>query len=384
MATPIDAIGGDPSVLRRINLHAVLRVLHSGGVHTITGLTELAHLSRPTTKQAIDDLVAAGWAVPIEPPDGPRAIGRPPQSFRFRPDAAHVLAADLGGFKALVVVTDLAGTEVARVHRDLEPEWAPDRRLAALGEAADEALAAIKGKAPVSDAVVATPGTVDHDGVIVYNTVMPGWLGQNPAAWLEARLGIETTGATDIAMAALAEKWRGVAQDHDDVVYLHVGRRIGAAALIGGRPHLGAHGASPQFGLWRGQTWRPDYRDLLRLDDDGSGAPELFAAAAEGDKDARARVATFADELVAGAIPMIVAFDPELLVIGGGVSQAGEGIAGPVRERVQQETPFAPRVVVSALGADAVVEGSVRLALDHAEERVFRDAAPVGLTGTNA
>lgn len=116
---------GDSSALRRMNLQSVFRVLHSGGVHTITELTELAQLSRPTTRQAVDDLVASGWVVTAEAQRESASVGRPAQAFEFRPDAGFVLGADIGAAKAVVLISDLEGRVVARARATLSPTSHP-------------------------------------------------------------------------------------------------------------------------------------------------------------------------------------------------------------------------------------------------------------------
>lgn len=374
MSNEESVYGGDPSVLRRLNLEAVLRVLHAGGTHTITELAQRSRVSRPTAKQAVDDLVATGWAV-TAPTRVQVAIGRPAQGFEFRPTAGHVLGADIGAHKILVLIADLRGQIVARSRKRAEPDWSPQHRLDVLDLAVEEALAALPpGTGPVQHATLTTPGTVDEGGTIVYNTVMPHWVGTNPAARLRrSHPDIEITTIDDTPMAALAEHWVGAARGIDDVFYLHLGRRPGAAVLIGGRPHLGYHRAAPQVGLWKATPWRSDYSSLLRLSDDSvdSGAPELFAAAAEGNADAIRRIETFAEEIVAGAIPFIIAVDPQVVVVGGGLSAAGEAIVGPVRACIAGETQFMPEVIASSLGDEAPALGAVRTALDAAEERLF-------------
>ncbi len=371
---------GDSSALRRMNLQSVFRVLHSGGVHTITELTELAQLSRPTTRQAVDDLVASGWVVTAEAQRESASVGRPAQAFEFRPDAGFVLGADIGAAKAVVLISDLEGRVVARARATLSPDLAPEERLEVLGKTIDEAVSAFdRPIESISHAVIGTPGTVNREGEVIWGRAMPGWVGQNPARWVEDRYPIQAQCVSDMPMAALAEHWVGAATHSEAVVYVHVGRRLGAAALVDGRPHYGFHGAATQIGLWRATPWREDYDDLLEPGGAGAtgDASALFAKAERGDEDARSRVDALADELVAGLLPMVIAMDPELLVIGGGVSRAGEGIAAPVRSRFREETPFAPDVVCSSLGDEAVALGALRAALDAAEERLFAELAPV-------
>lgn len=367
--------GGDISALRQFNLRAVMRVLHAGGEYTISELARAAQLSRPTTTQAVDDLVAVGWVATAQQggPQG-RKLGRPAQVFEFRPEAGYVLGADVGAHKIVVLVGDLRGTVLARARRTVDPAWPAVRRLEALGEAIDDALAGFgPGASTITDGAIATVGSVNANGEVIYNTGMPGWQGQNPAEWLTRRYGMRARAANDMNMSALAEHWRGAAQNAHDVVYLHAGRRLGTGLLIGGRPHIGHHSVAAQIGLWRGLSWKQDYDDLMRP---FGSAAEVFAAAAQGDEGAKAKIEEFAQDMCQGLAPIIVTLDPELVVIGGGVSAAGEAIAEPLRRRLNEETLYPPRVVCSTLGDESVAIGALRLALDSAEERMFADLAP--------
>ncbi len=367
--------GGDISALRRLNLQAVLRVLHSGGRFTISELAHAAQLSRPTTTQAVEDLVAVGW---VEASQGgssvPGRMGRPAQVFGFRPEAGYVLGADVGAHKVAVLIGDLNGTVLARARRDVDPKWSPELRLGALGDVVDEALTRFApGAAAISDAAIATVGRLGADGGVIFCSAIPGWQGQNPARWLSERYGFFARGANDMNMSALAEHWRGAAQDAHEVVYLHAGRRLGTGLLIGGRPHLGHHAVAAEIGFWRGLQWKSDYDTLMQP---FASAAEVFAAAALGDAAAQARVEALAQDMCQGLAPIVITVDPELVVIGGGISAAGEAIAGPLRRRLELETGFPPRVVCSTLGDESAALGALRLALDSAEERMFAELTP--------
>jgi len=376
------ALSGDASLLRRMNLRAVLRVLHAGGLHTISALAKASQISRPTTKQAVDDLLEAGWISVSGSAQRPtNMIGRPAQTFEFRPDAGHVLGVDIGANKAVALISDLNGTVKSRARHTLDPQWGAARRVTALDEVIVEALAGFApGRAAVTDAVIATPGVVDLNGAIAHCTVIPEWEGQRLGEHVAEQFGLRAEAANDMMMAALAEHWRGAARESDAIVYLHAGRRLGTALLIAGRPYRGHHGAATEIGLWRGLGWAPAYDRFLQLPHDESLTPgeavkKVFEDAAAGDLRAQARIDDFAADLSEGLAPIIVAVDPELLVIGGGMSAAGEAIAEPLRARIGEETPFAPKVVCSVLGDESVALGSVRMALDRAEERLFAELA---------
>ncbi len=368
--------GGDISALRRHNLRSVMRVLHAGGRYTITQLARAAGVSRPTTAQAVDDLVAVRW-VTVGPAGGDedRKMGRPAQVFEFRPDAGYVLGADVGGHKIVVLIGDLNGTIVARARCAVDLQMPPAQRLQAL---ADTVEAALRGFAPgrkaITDGAIATVGSVNLSGEVIYCTAIPEWQGTNPASWLAERFGFPVLGANDMNMSALAEHWRGAAQEARDVIYLHVGRRLGAGLLLGGRPHTGHHSVAGQVGLWKGLRWRRSYEDVMLPF--FASAEEGFAAAARGDEVALARIEEFAAEICQGISPMVVMLDPDLLVVGGGISAAGELLVGPLRRQLAEETAYPPRVVGSTLGDEAVALGAMRLALDSAEERMFASLTP--------
>lgn len=377
------ATSGDPSYLRRLNLQSVLRLLHAGGVHTITELARAAQLSRPTTKQAIVDLVEVGWASQADPSDRPlNALGRPAQGFAFRPEAGHVLGVDIGAYKAVALISDLNGSVVSRARRDVDPTWGAARRLSALDDVIADSLNGFEpGVEAISDGAIATPGVISLDGYVAHSPAVREWEGQHLGDHVQAKFGFPTQAANDVRMAALAEHWVGAAKYATDIVYLHAGRRIGTALLIGGRPHLGHHGASAEIGLWRGLKWADAYdRFLLHTDpaerNVGNDVQQIFEAAAAGKAAAQTRINDFAEAIGEGLGPTIVAIDPELLVIGGGMSAAGEAFAGPLRARITQETPFPPDVVCSALGDESGALGAVRLALDSAEARLFSELAP--------
>lgn len=367
--------GGDISALRRHNLRSVMRVLHAGGRYTITELARAAGLSRPTTAQAAEDLVAVRW-VTAGPavPDGDRKMGRPAQVFEFRPDAGHVVGVDVGVRKIVVLVGDLNGTIVGRARCTVDPQLPASQRLLAIAKTVKQALEAIAtGQVLISDGTIAMVGNPDPAG-IVKSSVIPGWPGTNPAEWLSQTLGFPVRSANDMTMSALAEHWQGAAQGASDVVYLHVGRRLGVGLLLGGRPHVGHHGVAGEIGLWRGLKWRPNYEDVMMPFFER--AADGFAAAARGDAHAIARIEEFAADICSGIAPTVITTDPELLVVGGGISAVGELLVGPLRRHLAEETPHPPRVVSSFLGDEAAAIGAMRLALDSAEERMFASLSP--------
>jgi glucokinase len=178
--------------------------------------------------------------------------------------------------------------------------------------------------------------------------------------------------------------------------------------LVGGELHRGAHGAAgeigylpiddepeaPEFGAGRfewaagGRAYArlgaraaatPGGRALLDLaggDPARVSAETVFAAAARGDRAAADIVAVLAARLGRGIAGVATVLDPDLVVLGGGLANAGPALLHPVERAVREHTPVPPRVALSTLGDQSVALGAVRLALDAADARLFAfDAA---------
>jgi predicted NBD/HSP70 family sugar kinase len=105
-------------------------------------------------------------------------------------------------------------------------------------------------------------------------------------------------------------------------------------------------------------------------------AETVFAAAARGDSVANELVAGLAGRLGRGIAGVATVLDPDLVVLGGGLANAGAALLDPVERAVREHTPVPPRIALSTLGDESVALGAVRFALDAADARLFAfDAA---------
>jgi predicted NBD/HSP70 family sugar kinase len=107
-----------------------------------------------------------------------------------------------------------------------------------------------------------------------------------------------------------------------------------------------------------------------------SGAEAVFAAAARGDIAAMEAVETIAARFARGLAPVLLVLDPDLVVIGAGVSRAGAALLEAIERRVRPLTLVPPKLGLSELGDEAVTLGAVELALADAERRLLPVKAP--------
>ena len=370
---------GDGSFLRSLNEVAVLRALRETGTPTLAEVARAAQLSRATTEVIMDSLLRHGWVVEAEAvADGQR--GRPARRYAFRAAAAHVAGVAIGGSGVTALIADLDGAVAARAMEHLSPDLPAGERLAAVQRVLERA-AQEAGVPPDRLAMVGagTTGVIDNAGRILKSVALADWSGVELHAELSARFAAPVVVENDMRLAVLAEHWRGAAAGHQNVMYLHTGRRIGLGLLFGGVPYRGSHAAAGELGGHPNSRWVAfqhvmDY--AMAVDPGELRAPSqaaLFAMdrAAAGDEAAAAAFEAFARGLAEGLVSLVTPLDPDLVVIGGSLAQTGARLTEPIKALLDEVCLYPPEVRVSELGGDAVGVGAVRLALDHAEPVLF-------------
>ncbi|NBM14955.1 ROK family transcriptional regulator [Streptomyces sp. GC420] len=370
--------GGDPSLLRRINSAVVLHALRGPKVATLTDLTRLTGLSRPTVEGVVDDLIQAGLVVEAEAENGgTRRQGRPARRFRFRAEAGHLLGVEIGAHRVAALLCDLDGRVKGAASRAVSETASADERLERVRAAVSELLRRTGVPRSGLRAVgVGSPGIVEADGTVRLCTALPGWTGLALGERLRRSFRCPVLVENDANTAAVAEHWKGAAADSDDVVFVLAGLSPGAGSLIGGRLHRGFGGAAGEIGALHllGREATPEALlsttgEPLHPLDEGAVA-EVFALARAGDRRAREAMDRFIRRLVHDVAALVLALDPELVVVGGWAAGL-DGVLDPLRRELARYCLRPPRVALSLLGEAAVATGALRLALDHVEEQLF-------------
>ncbi|MFB7272359.1 ROK family transcriptional regulator [Streptomyces sp. NPDC056244] len=370
--------GGDPSLLRRINSAVVLHALRGAGPLTLTDLTRITDLSRPTVEGVVEGLIDAGLVCESAPEEGEtRRQGRPARRFRFRAEAGHLLGIEIGPHRIAALLSGLDGRIVGAGSREVSEKADADERLDRVRLVVADVLRRTGvARSSLRAVGVGSPGIVEADGTVRLGTALPGWTGLALGERLRRSFRCPVLVENDANAAAVAEQWKGAATDSDDIVFVLAGLSPGAGALIGGRLHRGFGGAAGEIGALHllGQEVTPE--KLLSTTDeplhplDEAAVAKVFAHAKEGDARARAAVERFIQRLVHDVAALVLALDPELVVIGGWAAGL-DGVLDPLRGELSRYCLRPPRVTLSLLGEAAVATGALRLALDHVEEQLF-------------
>ncbi|GAA2788668.1 ROK family protein [Streptomyces showdoensis] len=300
----------------------------------------------------------------------------------------HVIALDVGGtgMKAALVGAD--GTLLHEARRATGRERGPEAIVETILGFAEElrALGQERYGEPAAAAGVAVPGIVDtENGIAVYAANL-GWRDVPMRALLSERLGgIPVALAHDVRTGGLAEGRIGAGNGADRFLFVPLGTGIAGAIGIGSEIEAGAHGYAGEIGhivvrpggiacgcRQRGCLERYASASAVSLawatacGDPDADAADCAKAVESGDPAAVRVWQDAVDALADGLVTALTLLDPRMLIIGGGLAEAGETLFTPLRAAVEERVTFQklPAIVPAALGDTAGCLGAGLLAWD--------------------
>ncbi|PZO61832.1 MAG: ROK family transcriptional regulator [Pseudoxanthomonas suwonensis] len=370
-------VTADSAAVRQGNARACLLALREATQpRTVAEVSEHTGLSRPTVDAVLTSLTETGPVriVPAAPASSP---GRPARRFAFHPGAATVAAVDIGDRSVRCLLTDAAGHLLATERREYAGNGA-DARLDAIaqvvrsaGDAAGTNDPPGQGSSPEPVVVgIAVPGILDADGRLAQSLEVKDLEGTDLASELSSRLGCPVAVENDIKLAAYAE--HHLSARPADIAFVQIGHRISVALILGGRILQGRHRLAGELGTQRGMRWTSTSRRGRLHWSTGDDAAPLFARAADGDQAALAEIDAFCAEIAPRLATLLLTVDTEQVVIGGGLSRAGDLLLDPLRHHVHHllTSPGKPVFRTARLTTDGALVGALGLAFEHGSVQV--------------
>ncbi|MGY1813144.1 ROK family protein [Blastococcus sp. SYSU D00820] len=314
------------------------------------------------------------------------------------PAVLPALGIDIGGTKVAGGVVAPDGRVLATARRATPGGSVPETEDA-IAAVVEELVAG--HEQPVVGVGIGAAGWFDRTGDTVLFSPHLAWRHSTLRADLARRLGRPLWVGNDADAAAWAEYRFGAARDAELALVITLGTGIGGGIVAGGRLQRGAHGVAGEWGHMRvvpdgrlcacgnrgcweqyasgtalAQTAREVARSspavAARLLERVAGEPQRLTGedvaevAAAGDPLARELIAEVGEWLGQGIADLAAVLDPDVVVIGGGLSALGEAVLGPARDRLERVLPGrgfrpGPRVVGARLGASAGLVGAADL-----------------------
>jgi predicted NBD/HSP70 family sugar kinase len=308
--------------------------------------------------------------------------------------AGFVVGADIGGSNVRVAAADLFGEPICDLKRPTTKESSRAvgvQILEMVGEVIDEAGA---GHGRPLALGISAPGVVDQASgritSLAYNVAPEG--GFDPLEVIRDRFDLPVLVENNVNLAAVGEKWFGLARGVSTMVFIAIGAGIGMGIIIDDELVRGAHGAAGEICYLPlvGDPFNPRHRLHGGLEDEIGAAgivaaynerraadgPELssvhavFELAATGDAAARSVVDHVAARLGTAIATVCAILDPELVVLGGGIG-ASPLLLRPVRGAAAVLVPITARIETSLLGERAALQGAIAVALNAAREMLL-------------
>lgn len=307
---------------------------------------------------------------------------------------------DLGGTKILVLVSDEAGEVRGDIRIATDAHGGPEAVIGRIVQAVKDAAAeAGVDVGAIRAAGVSAPGPIDaDDGVITDPPNLPGWHNVPLTRVLHERLGVPVVLENDANCQGLAEHEFGAGRGYRHLVFVTISTGIGGGIIIDNELYVGASGAAGEIGhiavaadgpvcgaghvgcleaFASGTAIAQRAEDLIaagqlprtaRIAEHNPplDAADVYRASEEGEGEAGAIIERAGRYLGIGLASLINAFNPQAIVIGGGLTNMGDAILKPAIEVARQRSfgqSFADvQIVEGALGDRAGALGAIAVA----------------------
>lgn len=357
--------------MRGINRSAILEIIRRESPIARTTIARKLNISLPTVMRIVDELVKDGFVRPQGETEWSGGRRRP--LLEFNADGYMVLGVDMGGTKLYGAISEIGGKIIDEINMERDGASGEEcyQRLIKL---IDTLLSnpGIKGR-KVRGIGVGAPGITHHREGIVKWAYALNWKDFPLKARLAKRYRMPITVDNDVNLAALGELWFGAGQNIQNMILITVGAGVGAGIIIDGTLYRGSSEASGEIGhMIPGREFLgKSYVDFGALESvasvtgivkqaHGYRTIERIIEAARAEKQqAKSTVDSAVDYLSMAIANLSVSFDPELIVLRGGVPQLAEILLDPLTRRIQGIIPAPPKLVISNLGLRATVMGAV-------------------------
>jgi glucokinase len=312
-----------------------------------------------------------------------------------------VLAIDIGGTKIIAAIISNEGQIMAKEYCLTLADEGPEAVINRIFSTIDRLLSLRNvDLSQLHSISVASAGAIDFNkGVVTLSPNLPGWRDIPLRDIVKERYEINTFLINDASAAVLGEHRFGAGRGLNNLIYVTVSTGIGSGIIVNGALYLGASGGAGEIGhttidingprcscgnigclemlasgtavareaVRRIKTGeRSSLTKIVEGGVENITAEEVSIAAQDGDSLALEVITQAATYLGVGLLNLVNIFNPEMIIIGGGMSRMGDLLLEParqvVRERAYQLLSGAVRIVVAELGDNAEILGAAAFA----------------------
>jgi len=391
---------GSLELMKKINKSIILDTIRIYGPISRAEISQKTNLSPTTVSTLTENLVKEEYIKEIG--EGKSRGGRRPILLKFNSNAHFIVGVKLDAKKVTLALTNLKLSIINKENKTMEnmnKSWVARQIINFVRRTARESSIKLEKIIGIG---VGTIGLVDTEKGIVEEAINIGWKNIPLKDLIKEELNNIPVYIDNVAnLAALGEKQAGIARKAKNLVYLHLGGGIGAGIILNGKIYEGSNGSAGEIGHTTVEPNGPRCKCGNRgcLENFASGraiasraisgllagretlinkitagsidkvtAEIVTEAAKEGDEFALEIWRETAEYLGIAIANLINVYNPEMIIIGGGVAQAGNFLFEPlkrvVKERALPRAVKVVKIVPSQLKDDASLIGAAALALE--------------------
>lgn len=357
-------------LVRKINKHTVLDLIRftPGGISRAE-LAQRMDMSRAAMTIIVNDLLDCHAIRETE--SHYSQTGRPPIILEVNPSRGYVVGIDMGATHLSVVLTDFGSLVIDELETPFSVADGPEVGINQANQILETMLSRNHLTFSNIKAIgLGVPGPIDSEaGMVFAPPIMPGWDGFPIQANLQKKWGVPISLNNDAELGALGEWAYGVGRGESYLAYIKVGSGVGSGLLLNGQIYRGATGSAGEIGhltleengplcdcgnygcleaLAGGKAIARQAREAIHkgqrtlLSTMGTGetltARDVTSAARRGDLVAQTIITTAGRYLGIALAGLVNLFNPQIIVVGGGVAQAGDLLLQPIRDTVAQRS----------------------------------------------
>jgi len=387
----------------------IIEIFYKEGLKTIAELCETTNNSVPSITNIMNEMNSEGWVNNFG--IGESKGGRKPAIYGLNPRAGLIAAIDLSRKDSRIGVFNLHNEQVSDILEINDGLDTTDNILSILKKEMENLWKKNSiQKKEILGLGVTIPGLIDIKKGVSYSYPI---FGNKPLKEVFGKqFGLPSTIEHDTKAMAVGESWFGLARDKSDVLFINIGSGIGLGIIINGKLYQGHSGFSGEFGhiqmdpdghlcycgkigcletIASGTALVKKARQMIRegknsiisakVDNklEAIKLKTIVEAANQGDLFAIELIEEAGEYLAKGMSILIHLFNPEAIIIGGEMSEAGNLVTDPVQQKLNKYTMLRLKqdttVLVSDLKEAAGLYGTLPIVVDSMLSRYFGNGA---------
>lgn len=371
----MNKLKGNLDIMKKINRSLILDTVRSHQPLSRAQIAQRLKLSRSTVSSIVEELLLKKLVVELGYGSSTSEGGRRGLELGFNPKSAYGIGVDIGGTKILVVITDLDGCIEFR------------EKFSTTGDTKKiiEIIKLSINKAGLSenDVIamgVGVPGITTKDGIVVDAPALK-WTNLHLKSNLQEHFRFPIFINNDVNCGALGERWLGSGKNADDLFFIAIGTGVGSAIVANGELIQGYDCRAGEIGynisendIKQGQENHLGDFGVFEKKVSGSALAkyssspdQLFIEYAKGNKEAYEIIENFILQLSINIANAVNLLNPEIVVIGGGVSESMGDVIEKIQAFVDRCTPIKTKIGLATLGGDAGGLGAIAFAFKEIE-----------------